>query len=72
MAHKKHRAEIAQLYVDLDAIYDRLKKLTVEVDDDRHDSLDGAMSSVSDACGMMSYVADAKEIRKVKAAIKSR
>lgn len=68
MPRKKHEAEIAQLYVDLDAIYDRLKKLASEVLDDRHDTLDGAMGSVSDACGMLSYVADAAAIRKIKGA----
>ena len=64
MSKKK---QIAQLYVELDKIRDRLEELSKELKgDERQDAVASASSSVSDACGALSYVACGKAIEKVR------
>lgn len=76
MAAKKHVDTIARLYVELNRVYDSLNKLELKLayapTDERHDAVSSALDSVSDACGQLSYVADAAAVKKAKAARKRR
>ena len=74
MAAKKHVDTIARLYVELNRVYDSLNKLELAFapTDERHDAVSSALDSVSDACGQLSYVADAAAVKKAKAARKRR
>lgn len=67
MASKKIDEELAQLYVDLDRIRDRLRKVSKRLrGDDRNDAVKSANESVGDACGELSYVAPAELVQSLQ------
>lgn len=62
----KNKRKLAQVYLDLDAIYVRLQKLVKDAPADERDALMSAKESVSDACGVLTYIVDAKVLEAVK------
>lgn len=62
----KNKRKLAQVYLDLDTIYDRLKKLAKDAPADERDALASAKENVSDACGVLTYIVDAKVLEAVK------
>ena len=61
-----NKKKLAQVYLDLDAICVRLQKLTKDAPADERDALASAKENVSDACGVLTYIVDAKVLEAVK------
>lgn len=62
----KNKRKLAQVYVDLEAIYDRLVKLAKDAGEDERDALKSAETSVSDACCELTHVVDLRLAIEIK------
>lgn len=67
---KKHDAALADIYVGLEGLLEKLRKISDKIEedktDDRVDALFSATDQIRGACGSLSYVVTSKAIKKAR------